>query len=97
MSGHTPGEWALRIRGGECTIVVRDHLPGRIVIAEVEVGPQRSANARLIAAAPDLLATCRDFVALYDGLRDAIGPSVREKLARADAAIAKADGIEVPQ
>jgi len=50
------------------------------------------ANARLIAAAPDLLASLREFVALYDGVRDHLGQSVHQKLARAEAVIAKATG-----
>lgn len=51
------------------------------------------ANARLIAAAPDLLDALKAMVASYDGLRDSLtSPVVLEKLARADAAIAKAEG-----
>jgi hypothetical protein len=56
-----------------------------------DAGPS-FANARLIAAAPELLAALRQMVSLYDGVRDAIGPSVALKLAQADAAIAKAEG-----
>lgn len=55
-------------------------------------GSELYANARLVAAAPDLLASAKEFVALYDGLRDSIGKSVSEKLERAEAAIAKAEG-----
>jgi hypothetical protein len=53
---------------------------------------QANANALLIAASPDLLASLREFVALYAEVRDALGPSVKAKLARAEAAIAKAEG-----
>lgn len=52
---------------------------------------QLLASRTLLAAASDLLASLREFVALYDGVRDSLGPSVREKLRRADAAIAKAE------
>lgn len=50
------------------------------------------ANRTVLATAPDLLASLREFVALYDGLHDVLGPAVRAKLARAAAVVAKADG-----
>ena len=40
----------------------------------------------------ELLAACKGFVAMYEGLRDTIGPSVTARLLRADAAIAMAEG-----
>lgn len=49
----------------------------------------KAHRSRLVAA-PDLLDVVREFVELYDGLRAAIGPSMSELLARAEAAIAKA-------
>lgn len=49
------------------------------------------ASARLRDAAPDLPASVREFVMLYDGLRDSIGVSVKEKLLRAEAALVKAE------
>ena len=50
------------------------------------------ADAALISAAPDLLASLREFVTLYDGLDNSIGATVKAKLARARLAISKADG-----
>lgn len=44
----------------------------------------------------DLLAALKALVAMYDrGTRDLIGPSVRAKLAAADAAIASAEAANV--
>lgn len=40
----------------------------------------------------ELLAALRELVDLYNGLRDMIGQTVKAKLDRADAAIAKAEG-----
>lgn len=50
------------------------------------------ANARLMAAAPELFEALKAMVASYDGIRDSLAsPVVLEKLERADAALAKAD------
>jgi len=54
---------------------------------------QEAANARLFAAAPDLLAALKAMVASYDGVRDALTcATVINKLAAAESAIAKAEG-----
>ena len=53
---------------------------------------ETAANRHLIAAAPELLATCGEFVAMYADVMDIVGETVRQKLARAAAAIAKAEG-----
>ncbi len=51
------------------------------------------ANARAMAAAPDLLAALKAMVESYDGIRDALTcKTVIAKLAAADAAIQKAEG-----
>jgi len=46
---------------------------------------------RLIEERALLLASVREFVAMYDGLDDAIGMSVKGKITRARAALARAD------
>lgn len=46
----------------------------------------------VLAERDELLAALRAFVQLYDGAQDLLGPSVRNLLARAEAAIAKAEG-----
>jgi hypothetical protein len=65
MSRHTPGPWHVR----EDYYVGR---PGKLSLAEVKCGDvpaedveQHRANARLIAAAPDLLAACESFLSLF--------------------------------
>jgi hypothetical protein len=68
---------------------------GRKVIAELGIGfigpfeAQQHANARLIAAAPELLAALRKLVEWQDEVKNAVP---RIYLDRAQAAIAKAEG-----
>lgn len=57
-----------------------------------EWGGEGTANAHLIAAAPQLLDALREMIAIYDGRRDLLGATTAAKLARAEAAIAKAEG-----
>ena len=53
------------------------------------------ADARLMAAAPAILAALKAMVASYDGLRDALTcKTVLGKLAAADAAIAAVEGVK---
>ena len=55
MSAHTPGPWRIvdaGMRGVEC----RDE-KGRVIF---DTAPIAHGNARLIAAAPELLAACRE-------------------------------------
>lgn len=93
--GFTPGPWqAFRDRHNESYVI--DTALGRAstnvtVIADDIRGEQRHANARLIAAAPEL------YEAL-DDLADAVGnfnrrvPATNESLARALAVLAKVRG-----
>jgi hypothetical protein len=60
-----------------------DRANGAIDDACVEIDRLRTVNAHL-------LLSVKEFVALYAGTRDMLGPSVQAKLARAEAAIAKA-------
>ena len=46
---------------------------------------------RVRQAAPELLAALKDMVSLYNTVRDMVGESVKQKLARADAAIQRAE------
>ena len=99
MSKHTPGPWVVV---GRLTKYVEARLVGRLIqevaacgptMADEGYGKQQEANARLIAAAPDLLEALQDVDALWmhhsvahgDGK---IGP-LHEKVI---AAIAKATG-----
>ena len=90
-SKHTPGPWRVESVGAEFEVLQSD---GVRVLAtcHVQAGEQ-AANARLIAAAPDLLAACSAAVIAVESLRDAIGrinsvADLRELRAEADAALA---------
>lgn len=61
-------------------------------IALGTVNDGSESTARLLAASRGLLASLKEFVELYEGTRDVLGVSVRDKLRRAEAAIAKAEG-----
>lgn len=88
---HTPGPWdyALHTVEGVQTfnaMVTRDDAPLCLVIADMVEGTpeEQNANARLMAAAPDLLAALKAVVAVADRR------TVEFDAARA--AIAKAEG-----
>lgn len=88
MSKHTPGPWM-------ATGARVDMGAGRVTAGldwsfDVDPGEAR-ANARLIAAAPDLLKALKDLVAVIDSVK---GKDVRgyEAFDSAEAAIAKAEG-----
>jgi hypothetical protein len=93
---HTPGPW----RVGEKVDYLTDE--GTIEISD-DKGPHWIAhalttdNASLIAAAPDLLEALKDLVALVDRRRRGFDPGITvgeltsQLVARADAAIAKAE------
>jgi hypothetical protein len=100
MSGHTPGPWKLT----EETTIGRPCITGRIgliaMLAVHDVGDAEwdadTANARLIAAAPDLLAACEAVLSNLDHLSDVWGQEgvTRTVQDRLRAAIAKAKGGE---
>jgi hypothetical protein len=96
MSKHTKGPWVAVERQRKLWVLTNpDSKPftGQ-VIAQQTTCPDWEANARLIAAAPELLATCeqaRLWVALQ-GEVPGCGPAARAMLAVLDAAIAKAEG-----
>ena len=95
---HTPGPWSIvdaGMRGVDCVSA-----NGRIVFS---TAPMPECNARLIAAAPDLLAALRDFALLTEEGDDRLSGayhardghirakgSLLESIERARAAIAKA-------
>jgi hypothetical protein len=93
MSGHTPGPWRV-INDG--VIGVQMGRWGGFALPDSGTHDQDTAlaNARLIAAAPELLAALKMLAYDYalmcgDGMTDATQPKV---LADATAAIAKAEG-----
>ena len=95
---HTPGPWELTDDYSPNTYRVEARFEGQRVNVCVPCygWPDRGmdlANARLIAQSPDLLTELKGFVALYDaGTRALCGQSMRDRLERADAVIAKAEG-----
>lgn len=53
---HTPGPWHVDTYGRNGELFVKP-IPGQI-IAEIDPSPNQAADARLIAAAPELLERC---------------------------------------
>src|SRR4051812_40005483 len=90
--GFTPGPWRVAPESFDATQRIIASVDRRYGFIANTLHGNDEANAHLIAAAPDLYDSVREFVALYAGLDDAIGGSVKAKLARARAALAKADG-----
>lgn len=86
---HTPGPWAIDSRNGSCYVVAPD---AATTVAEVKLptDEQGDADARLIAAAPDLLAALKAVVTPQAGgaFRNLTG----ENAMRALDAIQKAEG-----
>lgn len=96
MSKHTPGPWVLRTRERwGPTVRVGDlyvWLAG--IVPSSERPGEHEANARLIAAAPDLLASLKEMLDKGEGCA-ACGfgaPGCGCRYERARAAIAKAEG-----
>lgn len=88
MSGHTPGPWIIS-RGMGVQIALdtgTPNEPSARFVAAVHDIPEREANARLIAAAPELLA------ALKHLLNASVGMHGSEAELRAIEAIHKAEG-----
>jgi hypothetical protein len=91
MSAHTPGPWdswpdSTTIRAG----VPRPGIGTLVATVNSKQGPDEfAANARLIAAAPDLLAALKDWFADYAETRK--GGEDDELVRRTRRAIAKAE------
>ena len=68
MSAHTPGPWAFDpTESGATTVLGEDSMPVALVSQRDGLG-----NARLIAAAPDLLKATQGMIALFEAWRDGI-------------------------
>lgn len=114
MSRHTAGPWALGKPHGHTRVEIVGDSGNRMVASVVDVKaqfnpetnkndqvqcPEGEANARLIAAAPDLLEVaedCRRILTWLEGQRDLNKVEVA-MLARANAAIARATQPIPPQ
>lgn len=89
---HTPGPWTLWEENGGFNITV----PGAVIASRAEWGnraAESAANARLIAAAPDLFHALKLLLADGGPLSDPISRKRASDCART--AIAKAEGAEV--
>ena len=96
MSKHTPGPWVWRknYRGldGPGGAVILDYASYEGMWVPDYAGDWAEANARLIAAAPELLAAVEDALAIFEfGPDDQTVPAPKW-VARARTAIAKATG-----
>ena len=97
-AGHTPGPWRVHL---DAVLVQRCDEDGTFssAIVDCETGsspsmPQgeREANARLIAAAPELLEAARGIVDGIDDTRPNFIPLMGNRVAHLREAIAKAEG-----
>ncbi len=105
MNQHTPGPWSARGRGGMSdggSTMMHSHFRGDIVHnrrtiissssllgIQGDTPSEAEANARLIAAAPELLEACRDAVRVaYEAEMGA------DWVAQMRKAIAKAEGVD---
>lgn len=97
---HTPGPWVLNgwdvVKSG--CVEVKDGLHTFPALAAIHNGDGKlcmeeiNANARLIAAAPELLMACRMLVALEDGDAHEADTSWKQARKIMRSAIAKAEG-----
>ena len=109
MSGHTPGPWIHnpRARDGHVDAISNGHTCFIQVgcphverpILDYPHENEQTANARLVAAAPDLLAACHDALLALVSLtsdpqhdEEAARDCAETALATLEAAIAKAEG-----
>ena len=100
QAGHTPGPWEINKDVGirEKDLFIWEKwdpkvAPGHAVACVYGFWPNVQANARLIAAAPDLLDACVDFVEAIEGYEQRTGNFQHHlSLEKARAAIAKVKG-----
>lgn len=87
MSKHTPGEWTLNLEAWLPTISV-----GRVGYITVNTGSANVANAKLVAAAPKLLAALKECVKYLDSGDYPENSIQRELWEEAQEAIAHSEG-----
>jgi len=87
MSSYTPGPWHAEPDGEHDWRVVSDHygtIVHRTCYPDPRIDTRVAADARLIAAAPDLLAALRDIAGSTRGEADNVRRIAREAIARSD-------------
>lgn len=99
MTEHTPGPWLDGGKSAGWHIEASNSEVSEIAWLRSYMGipdDEIKANARLIIAAPDLLAALKELSSLYDGIYVKISDDemrlCKEVWTRAEAAIAKAEG-----
>lgn len=93
---HTPGPWEIQSQGPTEQVYVIDN-PRISFVCRMEEGTQeqKKVNARLIAAAPEMLESLRDTCRIIQGWEHATPMQIANVADKARAAIAKAEGGEV--
>ena len=106
---HTPGPWCAtegifeydgrlhRVIAQDASVAEGIHVPVAAALQNGDGEAQRDANARLIAAAPDLLSVAKDAIEVIEALESNLGSAVGYKcdnlmVGCLRAAIAKAEG-----
>lgn len=91
---HTPGPW--EINEGDGMPIAKVSLLAITAPCIPDIGSlsrdEILANARLMAAAPDLLSALRELVRAWDGTTFSVNERMQTALNDADAAITKAEG-----
>jgi hypothetical protein len=90
---HTPGPWTWKWGTGDEPVVAGRAGRSTVAICLMQKPREMEANARLIAAAPDLLAWCKALAALIECDQEAHADDLCVRC-NADAAIAKAHGSD---
>ena len=85
---HTPGQW---VADG---LEVRAEDDGWVLAEIIDTNDEGAANARLIAAAPEMLAACEAMLRSFERSVNGMYPDERAACLLARAAIAKATGEE---
>lgn len=102
LAAHTPGPWTHGAHAHAGEPVITDAHGHNIAFCNAD-RPEDEANARLIAAAPDLLAALSGLLELTEAMRDTIAlePGLSgllqtnsPRISAARAALAKAKGIQ---
>lgn len=87
MSKHTPAPWAVGTLGNDIGVLAASDEPFCRLFTSEETYDEALANARLIAAAPDLLSALKEALYAVTEIDNA-----HKSLRRIRAAIAKAEG-----